>query len=46
MDTLTKTRRLVLVAADTLKFDRITSAFTAGTGFVHVVGNLLKNDGA
>lgn len=46
MDTLTKTRRLMLVAADTVKFDRITSAFTAGTGYVHVIGNLLKNDGA
>lgn len=46
MDTLTKTRRLVLKSADTVKFDRITSAFTAGTGYAHVIGNLLKNDGA
>lgn len=46
MDTLTKTRRLMLVAADTVIFNRITSAFTAGTGFVHIIGNLLKNAGA
>ncbi len=29
----------VLVATDTIRFDRITSAFTAGTGFVHVIAN-------
>ncbi len=46
MDTLTKTRRLVLKAADTVIFNRITSAFTAGTGYVHIIGNLLRNDGA
>lgn len=46
MDTLTKTRRLILGPTDVVRFDRITSAFTAGTGFVHVIGNLLKNDGA
>lgn len=46
MDTLTKVRGLVLVSTDTLKFDRITSIFTAGTGFVHVLGNLIKNAGA
>lgn len=27
---------VVLEAADTIKFDRITSAFTAGTGYVHL----------
>lgn len=27
---------IVLVGADTIRFDRITSAFTAGAGFVHV----------
>ena len=46
MDTLTKTRGLVLVSGNTINFDRITSAFTAGTGFVHIIGNLLANDGA
>jgi hypothetical protein len=35
-----------LVAADTIKFDRITSAFTAGAGNAHVCGFLLKNAGA
>jgi hypothetical protein len=27
---------VILVAADTIKFNRITSAFTAGAGFVHI----------
>lgn len=27
---------VVLEAADTIKFDRITSAYTAGTGYVHL----------
>lgn len=45
MDTLTKTRGLVLVATDTIRFDRITSAFTAGAGFARIIGILLKNDG-
>lgn len=35
-----------LKAADTIKFDRIVSAFTAGSGNAHVVLDLLKNDGA
>lgn len=30
------TGKIFLVAGDTLRFDRITSAFTAGAGFVHV----------
>lgn len=46
MDTLTKTRGLILRSTDTLKFDRITSAFTAGSGAVVVVGTLMRNDGA
>ena len=29
----------VLVATDTVRFDRITSAFTAGAGFVHAVAH-------
>lgn len=32
---------VVLEAGDTIRFDRITSAFTAGTGFAHVVGRLI-----
>lgn len=39
-------RRLVLQAGDEIQFDRITSAFTAGTGFVIVTGVLLANAGA
>lgn len=36
---------LMLVAADTIRFDRITSAFTAGAGKAHIVG-FLVNPGA
>jgi hypothetical protein len=32
----------VLVGGDTLRFDRITSAFTAGSGFAHVLVKLLS----
>ena len=39
-------RRLVLQAGDEIQFDRITSAFTAGAGFVVVTGILLANAGA
>lgn len=46
MDTLTKTRGLVLVSGDTVKIDRITSAFTAGSGNAVLIGMLIKNDGA
>lgn len=45
MDTLTETK-IVLVAGDTIRFDRITSAFTAGAGAVHVIAALLANPGA
>lgn len=31
----------IIRAAETLRFDRITSAFTAGTGFVHCTGFIL-----
>lgn len=31
----------ILRPTDTLRFDRIVSAFTAGTGFVHVTGFML-----
>lgn len=37
---------VLLVAGDTVRFDRITSAFTAGSGFLHLVGELLANAGA
>lgn len=46
MDTLAKTRGAIWVATNIFRFDRITSAFTAGTGFVHVLGDLLVNNGA
>ena len=36
---------LVLRAAETIKFNRITSNFTAGAGYAHVVG-FLVNPGA
>lgn len=40
------TSRLILIAADTLKFDRVTSAFTAGAADVRVLCNVLANPGA
>lgn len=46
MDTLAKTRGAIWKAADIFRFDRITDAFTAGAGFVHVLGRLLANAGA
>ena len=36
---------MVLRAAETIKFNRITSNFTAGAGYAHVVG-FLVNPGA
>lgn len=45
-DTLAEQRALLWVPTDIFRFDRITSAFTAGAGFVHVVGQLMKNAGA
>ena len=39
-------RRKLWIPTDTLRFDRITSAFTAGSGFACAVVNLLRNDGA
>lgn len=33
-------------AGETIKFDHITSAFTAGAGFAHIVCELLLNPGA
>lgn len=37
---------ILLRAGSTVRFDRITSAFTAGTGFAHVVATVLSNAGA
>jgi hypothetical protein len=45
-DTLAEVRALYFIAADTFRFDRITSAFTAGAGFVRIFGQLLRNAGA
>jgi hypothetical protein len=46
MDTIVKRRGAIWKATETFRFDRITSAFTAGTGFVHLVGTVLTNNGA
>lgn len=37
---------VMLKATETVTFERITSAFTAGAGFVHIVGELVLNPGA
>ncbi len=37
---------ILLKPTATVRFDRITSAFTTGTGFAHVVGEVLANPGA
>lgn len=37
---------VILKAGKVIRFDRITSAFTAGAGNAHVVGQLLSNSGA
>ena len=46
MDTDTELHGQILPAAATIRFQRITSAFTAGSGYVHLVGFLLRNPGA
>jgi len=46
MDTIAKRRGALWKATDNFLHDRITSAFTAGTGYLHIVGNLLANNGA
>ena len=38
--------RAIFIEANTIRFDRITSAFTAGSGSVVVVADILKNAGA
>lgn len=40
------TGRLILIAADTIKYDRITSVATAGAGAARVLCDLLANAGA
>jgi hypothetical protein len=44
-DTLAK-RRAIWFPGNTIRFDRITSAFTAGVGAVNLIVDVLKNDGA
>lgn len=36
---------IILVGGDTIKLDQITSAFTAGAGFAHLVCDVLENPG-
>lgn len=43
-DTLAK-RRIIMRPTDTIRFDRITSAFTAGVGAVHMSALILTNNG-
>ncbi len=44
--TVTSTGRLLLIAADTIKYDRITSVHTAGSGNARVLVDVLANPGA
>ena len=37
---------VILKAGKLVRFNRITSTFTTGAGYAHVVGQLLSNDGA
>lgn len=37
---------IILKPTNAARFDRITSAFTAGTGFAHLVGRCIANAGA
>lgn len=46
MDTITELHANVFAAGEAFKLNRITSAFTAGVGKVHLVGKLLRNAGA
>lgn len=46
LDTVTELHTALFKAADTFRFDRITSAFTAGSGKVILVGDLIVNPGA
>jgi hypothetical protein len=44
-DTLAK-RRVLWKATEIFRFDRVVSAYTAGTGAVNVICDVLQNDGA
>lgn len=46
MDADTEVHARLYVATNTFSFNRITSAFTAGAGFVVLVGDLIANPGA
>jgi|688.fasta_scaffold120395_2 hypothetical protein len=46
MDTVAELHTTLWKAADIIRFDRITSAFTAGSGAVNVVADILTNAGA
>lgn len=46
LDAVSEIHDAIWLPTNTIRFDRITSAFTAGSGFVHVVGQLLRNAGA
>lgn len=46
MDSLAELRAAKFTAADTFRLQRVTSAFTAGVGKVHLVGQLFANPGA
>ena len=46
MDTDAELHAQMYVAASNFTFERIASAYTAGAGYVHLVGTLLRNAGA
>lgn len=45
MDSVAELHAALFKAGDTIRFDRITSAFTAGSGAVNVVADILANPG-
>lgn len=46
MDTDAELHAMLFLPTNTFTFERITSAFTAGSGYVHLRGTLLRNVGA
>lgn len=46
MDTDAELHTALFVATNTFTYEEITSAFTSGAGYVHLVGFLLRNAGA
>lgn len=46
MDTDAELHTTLFQATNVFTFERITSAFTSGVGYVHLVGKLLRNAGA